>query len=166
VLAAYSAAAMVVLAGAAAAGFAVADSRKPPPPPPPPGANIVVVPPAEASANQGGRPQIALYQRFGDGDTVFVLHGMGWVPGQRVTVALAGVGTSPEHPTVDRAGTFNYAINQGHEFFPGPLPPGTYHVVVTAPGSARAVASFVVQRPPPGPTPTTGPPGGSTTPGR
>jgi hypothetical protein len=165
VLAAYLAAAVALLAGAGAAGFAVADSRRPPPPPPPPGANIVVVPPAEATAHQGGRPQIALYQRFGDGDTVFVLHGVGWVPGQRVTVALAGMGTSPERPTVDSAGTFSYAINQGHEFFRGPLPPGTYHVVVTAPGGARAVASFVVQRPPPGPTSTTGPPGGSTTPG-
>jgi hypothetical protein len=162
VLAAYLAAAVALLAGAGAAGFAVADSRRPPPPP---GANIVVVPPAEATAHQGGRPQIALYQRFGDGDTVFVLHGVGWVPGQRVTVALAGVGTSPERPIVDSAGTFSYAINQGHEFFRGPLPPGTYHVVVTAPGGARAVASFAVQRPPPGPTSTTGPPGGSTTPG-
>jgi hypothetical protein len=165
VLAAYLAAAVALLAGAGAAGFAVADSRRPPPPPPPPGANIVVVPPAEATAHQGGRPQIALYQRFGDGDTVFVLHGVGWVPGQRVTVALTGVGTSPERPTVDSAGTFSYAINQGHEFFRGPLPPGTYQVAVTAPGGARAVASFVVQRPPPGPRSTTGPPDGSTTPG-
>jgi hypothetical protein len=166
VLAAYLALAVVLLAGAGAAGFAFADSRRPPPPPPPPGANIVVVPPAEASAHQGGRPQIALYQRFGDGDTVFVLHGVGWVPGQRVTVALAGLGVSPDHPIVDSAGTFNYAINQGHEFFRGPLPPGIYHVVVNVPGGARAVGSFVVQRPPPGPTSTTGPPGGSTTPGQ
>jgi Protein kinase domain len=166
VLAACSAAAVVVLAGAAAAGFAVADSRRPPVPPPPP-PNIVVVPPAEASqasAHQAGRPQIALYQRFGDGYTVFVLHGVGWVPGQQVTVALAGLRASPVHPVVDSAGTFSYAINQDHEFFRGPLPPGTYRVVVTAPGRARAVASFVVQRLP-GPTSTTGPPGGSTTPG-
>ena len=166
VLAACVAGAVAVLAGAAAAGFAFADSRRPPLPPPPPSANIVVVPPAEASAHQGGRPQIALYQRFGDGDTVFVLHGMGWVPGQPVTVALAGLGASPDHPIVDLAGTFSYAINQGHEFFRGPLPAGTYHVVATAPDGTRAVASFVVQRPPPGPTSTTGPPGASTTPGR
>jgi Protein kinase domain len=166
VLAAYSAAAVAVLVGAAAAGFAFADSRRPPPPPPPPSANIVVVPPAEASAHRGGRPQIALYQRFGDGYTVFVLRGVGWVPGQRVTVALAGLRASPEHPVVDSAGTFSYAINQDHEFFRGPLPTGTYHVVVTVPDGARAVASFTVQRPPPGPTSTTGPPGASTTPGR
>jgi len=164
VLAAYLAVAVAVLVGAAAAGFAFADSRRPPPPPPPP-ANIVVVPPPEASAHQDGRPQMALYQSLGDGNTVFVLHGEGWAPGQPVTVTLAGRGASPDQPVVDLAGTFNYAINQGHEFFPGPLPPGTYHVVVTAAGGARAVASFVVRRPPPGPTSTTGPPGASTTPG-
>jgi hypothetical protein len=166
-IAACSAAAVAVLIGAAAAGFAIADSRRPPPPPPP---NIIVVPPAEASqasAHQGGRPQIAPYQRFGDGHTVFVVHGIGWPPGQAVTVALAGVHASPEHPIVDSAGTFSYAINQNHEFFSGPLPDGTYHVVVTGPGGARAVTSFVVQHPPPGgPTSTTGPPGASTTPGR
>jgi hypothetical protein len=163
VLAACLAAAVVVLAGAAAAGFAVADSRRPPLPPLPP-PNIVVVPPAEASAHQDGRPQLAPYQHFGDGYTVFVVHGVGWVPGQLVTVALAGLRASPVHPVVDSAGTFSYAINQDHEFFAGPLPPGTYHVVVTV-GGARAVTSFVVQRPP-GPMPTTGPPGGSTTPGQ
>jgi len=165
-LAAGSAAA-AVLVGAAVAGFAVADSRRPalPPPPPP---NIVVVPPgqaSQASAHQGGGPQIAPYQSFGDGYTVFVLHGIGWAPGQPVTVALADMRASPEHPIVDSAGTFSYAINQDHEFFPGPLPDGTYHVVVTAPDGTRAVASFVVRHPP-GPTSTTGPPGGSTTPGR
>jgi hypothetical protein len=163
VLAAYLAAAVVVLVGAAAAGFAFADSRRPPPPPPP-SANIVVVPPAEASAHQDGRPQIAPYQSLGDGNTVFVLHGQGWAPGQPVTVALAGR-ASPDHPIVDLAGTFSYAINQAHEFFSGPLPPGTYRVMVTTPDGAKAVASFVVRRPPPGPTSTTGPPGASTTPG-
>jgi hypothetical protein len=169
-LAACSAAAAAALTGAGAAGFAVADSGQPPPPPPP-SSNVVVVPQSQAqqmSAHQGGKlqPQIAFYQTFGDGHTVFVLHGVGWVPGQPVTVALAGVGASPEHPIVDRAGTFSYAINQAHEFFRGALPPGTYHVVVTAPGGARAVASFVVQPatpPPPAPTSTTGPPGGNTT---
>ena len=163
VLAACLAAAVVVLAGAAAVGFAVADSRRPPLPPPPP-PNIVVVPPAEASAHQGGRPQVAPYQRFGDGYTVFVVHGVGWAPGQQVTVALAGLRASPVHPVVDSAGTFSYAINQDHEFFAGPLPPGTYRVVVTVPGGPRVVTSFIVQRPP-GPMSTTGPPGGSTTPG-
>jgi serine/threonine protein kinase len=167
--AACSGAAAAVLIGGGAAGFAIADSGQPPPPPLPP-SGMIVVPQSQAqqlSAHQGGklRPQIAFYQTFGDSHTVFVLHGVGWVPGEPVTVALAGVGASPEHPIVDRAGTFSYAINQAHEFFRGALPPGTYHVVVTA-GGARAVASFSVQPPPPpGPTSTTGPPGGSTTPG-
>ncbi len=165
-LAACSAAAAAVLIGAAAVGYVVADSRRPPLPPPGPG--VVIVPPAEASqatARQGGKPQVALYQRLGDSRTVFVLYGLGWPSGQPVTVALVGVRASPEHPIVDSAGTFSYAINQGHEFFPGALPAGTYRVVVTVPGGARAVTSFVVQ-PPPGPTSTTGPPGGSTMPGR
>jgi serine/threonine protein kinase len=169
-LGAYSAAAAAALAGAGAAGFAIAASNKPPPLPPP---GVVVVPGSQASplpAHQAGRAQIGLYQNFGDGHTVFVLHGVGWVPGQSVTVALAGVGASPEHPVVDGAGTFSYAINQGHEFFRGALPAGTYHVVVTAQGGVRAVASFTVQpggpAAPPAVTSTTGPPGGSTTPGR
>jgi serine/threonine protein kinase len=168
-LAAFSVAAAAALIGAGAAGFAVANSGRPPPPPPSSG--VVVVPNSQAqqaSARQGGKlqPQIAFYQTFGDSHTVFVLHGVGWVPGQPITVTLAGVGASPEHPIVDRAGTFSYAINQAHEFFRGAMPTGTYHVVVTAPGGARAGASFAVQPPPPpGPTSTTGPPGGSTTPG-
>jgi len=171
-VAACSAAVAAAMIGAGAAGFAVANSGQPPPPPP--SSNVVMVPQSQArqvSAHQGGklRPQIAFYQTFGDSDTVFVMHGVGWAPGQSITVALAGVGASPEHPIVDRAGTFSYAINQAHEFFRGAMPAGTYHVVVTAPDGARAVASFVVQPagppPPPGSTSTTGPPGGSTTPG-
>jgi len=170
-LAACSVAAAAALTGAGAAGFAVANSGQPPPPPP--SGNVVMVPQSQAqqeSAHQGGKlqPQIAFYQTLGDGNTVFVLHGVGWAPGQLITVTLVGVGTSPEHPIVDRAGTFSYAINQAHEFFRGGLPFGTYHVMVTAPGGARADASFVVQPPPPPPpgsTSTTGPPGGSTTPG-
>jgi hypothetical protein len=169
-LAACSVIAAAALTGAGAAGFAVANGGRPPPPPPPSG-NLVMVPPSQVqqvSAHQGGKlqPQIAFYQTLGDSHTVFVMHGVGWAPGQPITVALVGVGTSPEHPIVDRAGTFSYAINQGHEFYRGAMPTGTYHVVVTAPDGARAVASFVVQPPPPlGPTSTTGPPGGSTTPG-
>ena len=56
------------------------------------------------------------------------------------------MGASPVHPVADSAGTFNYAINQTHEFFPGGLPPRTYHVIVTAPGGARAEAAFTVNR--------------------
>ena len=159
-----AAAAVAALVGAGAGGFAIADShRRPPPAPPPPG--FAVPPPGQSAARPGAGPQVTLYQNSGDGNTVFVLHGLGWAPGQALTVALDGVGASPEHPVADGAGTFSYAINQDHEFFRGALPLGTYRVVVTAAGGARAVMTFVVH-PPPGPTSTTGPPGGSTTPGR
>jgi hypothetical protein len=63
-----------------------------------------------------------------------------------VTVALAGVRASPEHPVVDSAGTFNYAINQNHEFFRGGLPPRSYRVLAMASGGAMATASFTVNR--------------------
>jgi serine/threonine protein kinase len=157
-LAAGSVVAVAALLGAGTAiGFAVANNR-PLPPPPPPNTVVVPAPQASLSARQAGRPQIALYQAFGDSDTVFVLHGEGWTPGQSVTVTLSGR-ASPIHPVVDEAGTFNYAINQDHEFSPGGLPPGTYHVVVSAPNGARATASFVVR--PGGPSsPGAGPQGG------
>jgi serine/threonine protein kinase len=179
----FSAVAAVALLGAGTAiGFAASGS---PPPPPPPAANTVVVPASQASlsAQQASRPQIAFYQTFGDSNTVFVLHGEGWQPGQAVTVSLSGR-VSPMHPIVDEAGTFSYAINQDHEFFRGGLPPGTYHVLVTARSGARATATFTVHpalpgapgggSPPPGgqnrpvtlPVSTTSPPAGSTKPGR
>jgi hypothetical protein len=45
---------------------------------------------------------------------------------------------------VDRVGAFNYAVNQRHEFFPGPLPAGTQVVVVTASGGQTYRVSFRV----------------------
>ena len=91
-------------------------------------------------------------------------------------MTLAGHGTAPIRPVVDLQGTFNYAINQGHEFFARGIPPGVYHVVVTGPGGRRARAQFQVhalspgQGPPAGqaagavraPGSTTGPPAGNT----
>jgi serine/threonine protein kinase len=157
ILAIWSAGAAAVLLGAGTAiGLTVAGNRPLPPPPP---ANTILVPASQASlsARQAGRPQIALYQNFGDSNTVFVVHGEGWTPGQAVTVALSGR-VSPVHPIVDEAGTFNYAINQDHEFFRGGLPAGTYHVVVTA-RRARATANFTVRVAEPGG------PGGSGAPG-
>lgn len=88
-----------------------------------------------------------------------MLHGIGWTPGQTVTVALAGRRASPEHPVVDGQGTFSYAINQDHEFFRRGLPVGTYHVIVTASGGARAEASFTVRAPPGAPGGPGSPPG-------
>ena len=163
VLAAGSAVAAAALVGAGTAiGFAVAGSGQPSLPPPPPGTIVVPASQASLSAQQAARPHIALYQGMGDSNTVFVLHGIGWRPGQRVTVALSGR-DSPDHPVVDSAGTFAYAINQDHEFFRGGLPAGRYRVVASTPSGARATASFVVVVPPrPGqPGGGAGPPGGS-----
>jgi len=68
--------------------------------------------------------------------------------------------TSRIHPVVDNAGTFNYAVNQDHEFFRGGLPPGRYRVVASTPGGHRATAGFdVVPANPGGP-----PPGGGSGP--
>jgi len=115
----------------------------------------VLPPPQPCAAGSGATtPEICVSQPYGDGDTVFIIHGTGYLPFTRVTVALAGHGASPARPVTDRAGTFSYAIDQGHLFFSGPLPPGTYHVLVTAPGEPTARASFLVndgaQRPPGG----------------
>jgi hypothetical protein len=90
---------------------------------------------------------------MGDSATVFLIHGTGWVPRSRVTVTLDGYGRSPIRPVVDLKGTFNYAVNQGHEFSPRQLPPGAYHILVTAPGGRHARASFRVNPPPSGQVP-------------
>jgi hypothetical protein len=119
-------------------------SRRPPPPAP------SSLPPIPA----GGPPTVVALQSFGDQDTTFVIHGGNWQPGTTVTIALAGLGTSPVHPIVDRAGSFNYAINQDHEFRPGLLAQGTYKVVVTGPGGQQASLKFEIHNgPPPGPPP-------------
>jgi serine/threonine protein kinase len=106
------------------------------------------------------KPKLAMGQPQGDGDTVFVVHGSGFVPLTQVQVRLIGHGVAPFRPTADQAGTFNYAIDQGHVFFAGPIPAGTYHVLITGAGGRRATASFVVHAqlpPPPGSAPPPGP---------
>jgi hypothetical protein len=108
------------------------------PPPPPPG-----VPPGGNGDQPTGNPDIVLNQSTGDGVTVFVVHGRGWPLGSRITLRLEGRRASPQTPVVDLAGTFNYAINQDHEFFAGPIPPGTYRVVATG-GELRREAVFTV----------------------
>jgi serine/threonine protein kinase len=114
-------------------------------------------------------PQICVSQPFGDNYTGFVIHGVGFVPREAVTISLGGVASS-DHPTADKEGTFNYVIDQGPSFFHSkPMPPGIYEVEATAPGGISADASFRVysyndQPPitqvPPGPPPSNGPPGG------
>jgi serine/threonine protein kinase len=88
--------------------------------------------------------QICVNQPFGDGYTEFVIHGVGFVPMAPVTVTVNGA-ISPDHPTADKEGTFNYVIDQGHVFFHGkPIPAATYHVVVSAAGGISANTSFLV----------------------
>jgi hypothetical protein len=114
-------------------------------------------PPSAFASLPPGRTAIELLQPVGDGNTVFLLHGAGWIPRTRVTVTLAGHGSSRYRPVVDGAGTFNYAIGQGHDFFPGRIPPGKYVVVVTGTGGRRATATFQVRPPPPPPSPSPSP---------
>ena len=115
-------------------------------------------PPSTLPTGTSRVPKLTMGQPFGDGNTVFVVHGSGFVPLTPVTVELVGHGSASFRPTADRMGTFNYAIDQGHMFFAGPIPAGTYHVLVTGARGRHATASFVVsnqQPPPPGsPSPT------------
>ncbi|MGH3295795.1 MAG: serine/threonine protein kinase, partial [Trebonia sp.] len=69
-------------------------------------------------------PELCVNQPYGDGDTGYVIHGTGFHKFTTVTVRLVGVGgapyqpvTSPDHPTTDLQGTFNYTVDQGHRFF-------------------------------------------------
>ena len=156
IVAAVATAAALVAAGAivgtrlaGAGNGASAAASTPPAQGPPPGP-----PPSAFSAAPSGSPQIEMLQPIGDPATVFLIHGTGWAPLTRVTVTLAGRGGSPVRspirPVVDLQGTFNYAINQGHEFFARGIPPGVYDVVVTGPGGRRARAQFQVHALSPG----------------
>jgi len=106
--------------------------------------------------NPGTTPVLCVNQPFGDGDTVFVIHGSGFAPFTTVTVTLVGSGASPDQPITDLKGTFNYAVDQGHVFFAGSMPPGRYEVVATAADGSKASAAFTVNPdlsvdgPPPG----------------
>jgi serine/threonine protein kinase len=115
-------------------------------------------PPSCTSPAQSSTPQVCVSQPYGDGYTVYVIHGSGFPPFTPVTVDLVGVGVSADHPRADMEGTFNYAIDQGHYFFRGPIPPNTYMVVVTGSGGRTASVSFVVHPPGTG-QPPGGPPG-------
>ena len=111
------------------------------PPPPVPGGP----PPSAFPALPRGRPAIEPLQPFGDPNTVFLVHGTGWIPRTQVTIRLAGHGAARFRPVADDLGTFNYAIGQGHDFFRGPIPPGSYRVVVTGAGRRRASTTFQVR---------------------
>jgi serine/threonine protein kinase len=122
----------------------------PPGPPFDPG-----LPPSTLPSGTSTKPKLAMGQYYGDSDTVFVVHGSGFVPLTEVQVRLIGHGVAPFHPTADQQGTFNYAIDQGHVFFAGPIPAGTYHVLVTGARGRQATATFQVH---PAGRPSTGRP--------
>jgi serine/threonine protein kinase len=93
-------------------------------------------PPLSGAAQRpDGNPRILLNQPLGDGNTVFVVHGRGWRPGSRITIRLDKLPPSPNSPIVDARGTWNYAINQGHEFIKGKLPPGVHEVTASSNGT-------------------------------
>jgi hypothetical protein len=99
---------------------------------------------ATLSDARPGVPAIGVSQPTGDDDTIFVVRGQWWPKGQQLTITLVGVGTSPIHPIADHNGSFNYAINQDHEFFARSMPPGTYTVQVTDKAGQSAEARFQV----------------------
>ena len=102
-------------------------------------------PPATLPNGTSTRPKLVMGQPFGDGYTVYVVHGSGFVPLTQVQVHLMGHGVASFRPTVDQKGTFNYAIDQGHRFFPGAIPAGTYHVLVTGARGRQATTTFQVR---------------------
>ena len=129
------------------------------------GPGPVASPPPCTPHQPGTTPELCVSQPYGDGDTVYIIHGTGFKPFETVTVELAGVGISPDHPVADLQGTFNYAIDQGHRFFHEKIPSGTYRVVAAESGGQSASASFRVNQAaeggPPGPPPGQfGPPPG------
>jgi hypothetical protein len=103
-------------------------------------------PPSSLAPLSGKSPGIEMLQPVGDGATGFVVHGAGWPPRSTVTLTLAGRGVPV---VVDGAGAFNYAIDQGHVFYPGPIPVGRHDVVVSGAGGRRLSTSFQVLSPPP-----------------
>jgi hypothetical protein len=107
---------------------------------------VAAPPPSCTAIAPGTTPELCVSQPYGDGDTVFIIHGAGFRHFTQITVELVGVGVSPDHPVTDLQGTFNYAIDQGHVFFHGPIPPGTYQVVATAPGDPSVKAAFQVNQ--------------------
>jgi Protein kinase domain len=106
---------------------------------PPPGGSCVTLADLPSSS-----PAIGVSQPTGDADTVFIVRGQSWPAGSLLTITLVGIGTSRYHPIVDQDGTFNYALNQDHDFYAGSIPPGTYTVRATDSSGVSAQARFRV----------------------
>jgi serine/threonine protein kinase len=131
------------------------------------GAGTGAGPPPCGTAPLGGSPELCLSQPYGDGATVYVVHGSGYLAGSEITVRLVDgsfskVSKYPLH--ADQEGTFNYAIDQAHAFFRSEIPPGDYQVVITAPGRNKATITFLVHQfdtnPPVNTVPVGAPPAG------
>ena len=126
---------------------------------PPPGAD----PPPSPAGGTSDTPKLTMGQPQGDSYTGFQIHGSGFVPSTHVSVALVGFGTAKFEPQVDPKGTFNFTIDQDHDFFRKGIPIGTYHVLARdSNGVQSARAEFKVlappsANPPPG-RPRSGPP--------
>ncbi len=105
-----------------------------------------VVPPPPSTLPNGvsKKPKLVVSQPFGDGHTVFVVHGSGFLPLTQVRIELVGAGFSPDRPVADQKGTFNYAIDQGHLFYRGLLPVGVHTVIALGAGGRRASLRFQV----------------------
>ena len=130
----------VVLGRAVGGDTGLRDGRQGGPPGggPPPG------PPPGGTSQPSGKPQIMLNQPMGDGNSTFVVHGSGLKPGRKVSIQMDSGRVSPQMPVVDFGGTFNYVINQGHEFYPGKLPVGSHRVTVSVSGIPKMGAAFTV----------------------
>jgi serine/threonine protein kinase len=105
--------------------------------------------------------QVCVSPAYGDSDTVFLIHGSGFIPLAPVTVGLAGVRVPPYRLLADRLGTFSYAFDQGHYFFRGPIPAGQYTVVARGSGGRSARVSFTVTKAGSGSPAGSGPPAGA-----
>jgi hypothetical protein len=143
-----------VVAGAAA-GVAYQSGHGPPAaagPTATPGATASVLvpivvpgnPPSSLPNGTSRKPKLVLSQPFGDGHTVFVVHGSGFLPLTPVRIEIVGAGFSPDRPVADQKGTFNYGIDQGHEFYRGLIPAGFHKVVALGAGGRRASITFQV----------------------
>jgi len=132
---------------------------------PPPGAD----PPPSPAGGTSDTPKLTMGQPEGDSYTGYQIHGSGFDPSTHVSVALVGFGTAKFEPQVDPKGTFNFTIDQDHDFFRKGIPIGTYHVLAKdSNGVQSARAEFKVVpppstnplpgRPPSGPPPTAPPP--------
>ena len=109
---------------------------------------VIVVPPAQPPgtlpSGTSKQPKLVVSQPYGDGHTVFVVHGSGFPPLTPVRIELAGVGFAPDRTVADQQGTFNYAIDQGHVFYRGLLPVGLHTVIALGAGGRRASVTFQV----------------------